>query len=102
MEFVCNVTDLTPGSMRTFTVKGKQVALANVDGDFFAVGDACTHHQCSLGSEGTLDGNVIICGCHGGQFDVTTGKVLAAPPQSDVPSYTVNVDQGKVYLDLSL
>lgn len=97
---VCKVTALPPGSMRTFVVEGKSIALANVDGDFFAVDDACTHEHCSLGSEGALDGNVIICGCHGGQFDVTTGQVLAPPAPSDVKSYETKTENGDVYINI--
>ena len=99
-QFVCSVTDLAPGSMRTFRVKGKQVALANVDGEYFAVDDSCTHNGCSLGTEGVLDGNVIICGCHGGQFDVTNGKVMAPPPEKNTRSYTVKIADGNVYLEI--
>jgi nitrite reductase/ring-hydroxylating ferredoxin subunit len=95
---VCNVSDLPPGSMRTFGVAGKKIALANVDGEFFAVDDNCSHEQCSLGTDGALDGNVIVCGCHGGMFDVTTGAVMAPPPPSPVRSYPVSITDGKVFI----
>lgn len=98
--FVCNVTDLSVGSMRTYTLMGRRVAVANVDSEFFAIDDMCSHEQCSLGSDGALDGNVVICGCHGGQFDVTTGQVLAPPAPTDVASYTVQVKDGGVYIKL--
>lgn len=95
-EFVCNVTDLPNGSMRTFSVKGRRIALANVDGEFFAVDDACTHEECSLGTDGVLDGNVILCGCHGGQFDVTNGQVLAGPPPVNVRTYPLIIENDKI------
>ena len=97
-SFVCKVTDLPLGSMRTYVVNGKRIALANVDGSYFAVDDACTHQQCSLGSDGALDGNVIICGCHGAQYDVTTGHVMAPPAPRDVQSYETKTDNGSVYI----
>ena len=96
--FVCKVTELPPGSMRTYMVQGKPIALAHVDTEFFAVDDMCTHEQCSLGSDGALDGNVIICGCHGGQFDVTTGQVMAPPAPTDVASYKTTVKDDSVYI----
>jgi nitrite reductase/ring-hydroxylating ferredoxin subunit len=98
MDYVCSVNDLASGSMKTFVVSGKRITLAHVDGEFFAVDDACTHKQCSLGTEGALDGSVIICGCHGAQFDVTSGKVLAPPAVSNVQSYEVKVEHGGVYV----
>lgn len=98
--FAINVSDLTPGSMKTVIVSGNKIAMANVDGEFFAIDDTCTHEQCSLGTEGLLDGNVVICGCHGANFDVTTGKVLALPAPSDVRSYETKVEDGKVYIHM--
>ncbi len=85
-------SDVTPGHIKAVIVNGKQIALANVDGEFFAIGDLCTHAQCSLGGEGVLDGNVVTCGCHGSQFDVTTGKVTVPPAVEDEPSYKVKVE----------
>ena len=82
-------SDIPPGSMKTIMVSGKRIALANVDGVYFAVDDTCTHAQCSLGGEGFLDGNVVTCGCHGAQFDVETGGVLALPATASLSSYPV-------------
>ena len=94
------VSDIAPGTMKTVMVLGKPVALANVDGEFFAIGDTCTHEHCSLGTDGVLDGNVVMCGCHGGQFDVTNGKVMALPPVTDADSYTVKVENGQIFVRL--
>ena len=94
------VADVASGTMKTVMVSGIPVALANVDGEFFAVSDKCTHEHCSLGTEGVLDGNVVMCGCHGAQFDVTTGKVLALPATTDVKSYEVKVEGGNVLIKI--
>lgn len=85
------VHDVPPGSMKTVRVGGKAVAIANVDGEVFAIDDICSHAQCSLGSEGFIDGNVVTCGCHGAQFDVTNGKVMSMPALTDVVSYPAKV-----------
>lgn len=89
---VAKTSELPSGSMKTVTVSGIRVAIANVDGQYFAVADACSHAQCSLGSEGFLDGTTLTCGCHGAQFDATTGKVLALPAATDLTSYQVKVE----------
>ena len=86
------VSEIPPGMKKTVFVGGAKIALANVDGQFFAIDDTCTHEQCSLGSEGFLDGNVMICGCHGGQFDVTNGKVLSLPAPVDIKSYETKIE----------
>lgn len=95
---VATRSDVPAGSMKTISLNGKPVALANIDGAFFAVSDTCSHKQCSLGSEGMLDGKIIICGCHGAQFDVTNGKVLSLPAPTDIASYEVKVDGDDIYI----
>lgn len=97
---VANTSDIAKGTMKTITVGGKSIALANIDGTFFAVDDTCSHEYCSLGTEGFLDANIITCGCHGAQFDVTTGKVLALPAPTDVASYEVKVEGNDVLVKI--
>ena len=60
----------------TFTVP-KQVAVFNVGGTIYAMGDGCLHHGPSLGS-GKLEGKVVTCRAHGWRCDVTTGSTLHA------------------------
>lgn len=98
--FVCDLSDVSDGSMKTFTVHGKRIAIAHIDDEAFAVSDTCTHEGCSLGTEGVLDGTTILCGCHGAQFDATNGQVLAPPAPSPVQSYEVRLSDGKVYIRL--
>lgn len=92
--------ELTSGTKKTVVVAGKRIALANIEGAFFAIDDTCTHEACSLGTEGFLDGTVIICGCHGAQFDVTNGKVLSLPAPTDVASYETKVENGDVFVNI--
>lgn len=95
---VAKRSDIPQGSMKTVSVNGKSIALAHVDGEFFAVADTCSHKQCSLGSEGMLDGKTIICGCHGAQFDVSNGKVMSLPAPTDIASYEVKIDGDDIYI----
>lgn len=97
---VLSLTDLPSGSMKTVMVRGKKIALANIGGEFFAVDDTCSHAQCSLGSEGFLDGNVVTCGCHGAQFDVTNGKVMSFPASTDVRSYPVKIEREDILVEI--
>lgn len=92
--------DIRAGEIEAFDVDGVRVAVANVDGRFFAIDDTCTHEQCSLAAEGTLEGTVVTCGCHGAQFDVTTGAVLAPPAPEPVKAYPLHVDQGNLVVEV--
>ncbi len=90
MGFVGKVSDVAPGRLLAVEVAGEQVAVANVDGLLYAIGDTCTHRGCSL-SEGELSGAVVTCRCHGGQFDVRTGEVVGGPPEEPEKSFPVQV-----------
>ncbi len=96
---VCAVPDLQPGELTAVDVEGTRVAIANVDGRLYAFDDTCTHEQCSL-SEGVLEGTVVACACHGAEFDVTTGAVVAPPAIVPVKTYPVRVEGGRLVVDL--
>ena len=97
---VARTADIKPGELAAFEVDGVRIAVVNADGRFFAIDDTCTHEQCSLSEEGTLDGTVVTCGCHGAQFDVTTGAVLAPPAPEPVKAYPLRVEQDKLVIEV--
>lgn len=92
--------DVRPGELRSVEVHGTRVGIANVDGQLYAFHDECTHEQCPLVEEGVLDGHVLTCGCHGAQFDVRTGKVLAPPAPDPIAVYPVKVADGQITIEV--
>jgi 3-phenylpropionate/trans-cinnamate dioxygenase ferredoxin component len=84
------VGQLAPGEMSLVEVDGQPITVANVRGTLFAFDDLCTHRQCSL-SEGQLDGDAIVCGCHDSRFDVMTGRPLSGPAKRPLATYPVEV-----------
>jgi nitrite reductase/ring-hydroxylating ferredoxin subunit len=88
---VAKAGDIPSGELAAFNVEGTQIAIANVDGTFYAFDDTCTHKRCSL-TQGELDGTTVFCPCHGSVFDVTTGAVLVPPAVEPVGSYRVRVE----------
>lgn len=89
------LSEFAAGSMRKVQVNGEDVLVVNVDGKICAIGNTCTHRGCSL-SEGELEGTLVVCPCHGGTFDLTTGKVVKPPPKEDEPSFEVRVQGSDV------
>ena len=87
--------DFPAGSMKKVQVHDEEVLVANISGKIYAIGDECTHLGCSL-SEGTIEGTTVICPCHEGHFDLTTGKVIAPPPKKDASSYEVQLQGSDV------
>jgi 3-phenylpropionate/trans-cinnamate dioxygenase ferredoxin component len=71
------------------------VVIFNLGGEYYAIGDVCTHDQGPLG-EGEVEDYEIICPRHGARFDIRTGEVLALPAVQDVPTYPVRVNEGMV------
>ena len=92
-EFVTAIkaSEIQAGGITAIDVRGTRVAVANVGGTYYAFDDACTHEQCSLAEEGELAGTTLTCNCHGSEFDVRTGKVLAPPATLPVKVYPVRV-----------
>jgi sulfite reductase beta subunit-like hemoprotein/nitrite reductase/ring-hydroxylating ferredoxin subunit len=94
---VAAVADVAPGAVVTVEAHGSRVALANVDGTFFATDDRCPHAGASLGG-GSVDGWCLTCPLHGAGFDVRNGAVLDGPAPSGVRTWPVRVEDGSVLI----
>ena len=71
-------------------IHNKWVALYNINGEYLAIEDVCTHDGNPL-ADGKVEGGVVICPRHGAKFDIKTGKALSPPAYIDVPTYQVRV-----------
>jgi nitrite reductase/ring-hydroxylating ferredoxin subunit len=97
---VATVEEVVPGEVRQYQVEDRPVALCNVDGEFHAFEDICTHQFAYL-SEGEFTGREVKCPLHGAKFDVTTGKALSLPAVKAVPTHEVKVEDGHIYVALN-
>jgi nitrite reductase/ring-hydroxylating ferredoxin subunit len=89
---ILKTSQVPVGSVTAADVRGTRIAVANVGGTYYAFDDTCTHEQCSLTEEGELAGTTITCTCHGSEFDVRTGKVLAPPALLPVKVYRTRIE----------
>jgi nitrite reductase/ring-hydroxylating ferredoxin subunit len=96
---IAETKDLTPGQAAAFDVEGQKIALFNVEGTFYAIGDTCTHRGGPL-SEGAVNGTTVTCPWHGAEFDLKTGAVMRPPAGQGVPSYRVVIEAGEVKIEL--
>jgi nitrite reductase/ring-hydroxylating ferredoxin subunit len=96
---IAAVNDLEPGSVAAYAVAGRKIAVAFVDGGYYAFDDTCSHAEASL-AEGRLDGFEIECPHHGARFDVRDGRFLTLPAVAPVRSYPVTVEQGGVFVEI--
>jgi len=89
---IVKTTQIPAGSIVAADARGSRIAVANVNGTYYAFDDTCTHEQCSLAEQGELAGTTVTCTCHGSEFDVRTGKVLAPPALLPVKVYRTRID----------
>jgi 3-phenylpropionate/trans-cinnamate dioxygenase ferredoxin subunit len=95
---VAALDDLAPGTPVLADVDGTPVCLVAVDGEVLAVHDVCTHALESL-SGGWVEGETIECPRHGAAFSLRTGEVLTPPATKPLPTFAVEVRDGRVLVD---
>ena len=79
-------------------VEGLQVLIFNIDGQLYAVDNACPHAGSSLHS-GKLSGRVLQCPTHAMRFDVTTG-CFAGGERQELRTYAVTWADGGAALTI--
>lgn len=90
--------EIAPGEVMRVEIGEVPVAIWNLDGEFYATADTCTHEEASL-SEGDLWGDVIECPLHGAQFDVRSGAVRSLPAVFPIATYPIKVEDGRLYVE---
>ena len=65
----------------------------------YAIHDRCSHRGCSL-SDGELEGEEIVCACHGSRFSVRDGSLRHGPATSPQPAFQVRNRDGRVEVRL--
>jgi nitrite reductase/ring-hydroxylating ferredoxin subunit len=96
---LCQAADVGVGTALRVERGDLALAVFNVDGEFYVTDDACTHGPGSL-SEGYIDGDVVECNFHNGQFNIRTGEVVSPPCMVPVKVYPVVVADGKVFIEV--
>ena len=87
--------DIEEGKLTHVQAGGKEVLVANVKGNYYAMGNICTHAGAEL-HEGVLEGKELTCPWHGAKFDIRTGEVLGPPAYDAVVRYDVRVTGGDI------
>lgn len=98
---VARVDELGNGARKFLDVDGEPIVVFNIAGQYFAIGDVCSHDDGPVG-EGELKGTEIECPRHGARFDVRTGRALTLPAVADIPAYPVRVVGEEVQIGLPI
>ena len=87
--------DIQPSNMKAFELAGEKICIVNVEGNYYALGNVCTHVGGPL-DEGTLEGYEVECPWHGSKFDVRTGEPTKPPARQAVPKYEVKIEENDI------
>ncbi|MFT6914717.1 MAG: 3-phenylpropionate/trans-cinnamate dioxygenase ferredoxin subunit [Motiliproteus sp.] len=90
---VAGVDELAPGERRVVDVDDTQILVFNLDGQYYAIEDLCTHDDGKL-TGGSVEGDQIICPRHGARFCIRTGAALSAPAYEPTRTFPVRVENG--------
>lgn len=96
---LASISDVKPNIMMGLEINDKKILLVNVNGSYYAIGNVCTHRGCQL-SKGKLQGETVICPCHGSTFDLKTGNFVKGPTKKPEPTYELKVENNDILINL--
>lgn len=96
----CKVGDIEPGGEGFKLDVDPPIAVFNVDGEFYAIDDTCSHGQSSL-SEGYVEDCAVECNWHFAKFDLRTGRALCLPATVDLRTYPVRVEGDEILIEVT-
>jgi toluene monooxygenase system ferredoxin subunit len=96
---IAKIWEIPRNEMKLLNVKGYEILLINVEGEFYAYENKCPHagHPLFFGG---LDGKILTCGFHYAKFDVTTGKSLGPITKNPLKTYKVRIKNSSVLVKL--
>lgn len=97
---VAKLQDFPAGTRQLIDVDGQSIIIFNLDGQFYALEDRCSHDDSPL-HEGEIEGDEIICPWHGARFCLKTGAVTEPPAYEDIQSFPVRVENNMVQVKIN-
>ena len=93
--------ELPPNSVKIVNAGSITVGVYNLNGEFYALEDRCSHDDGPLcEGEWEPDTCIAICPRHGARFDITTGRPLTLPAYEPVDTFPVIVADGWVKVEV--
>ena len=99
---VASREDLPVGERLFIEIDMEPIVIFNIAGEYFAIGDVCSHDGGPVGDGEFVGDYEIACPRHGAHFDVCTGKALTLPAVEDIPAYTVRLRDGEIEIGIPL
>lgn len=106
MEKITTIENVSVGESKSFKIGDKEILIANIDGQFYAIDNRCSHMGGDL-SKGTLEGDIVICPRHGSRFNVRTGEAVKGPKiliinlkTRNLNSYPLIIQENDILIDI--
>ena len=88
---VAKTSEIIDGEVVPFYVDGIGIAICNINNNFYAFRDECSHQTFPL-SDGDVEGENIVCIYHGAEFNVKTGEAVCLPATEPIDVYELKVE----------
>jgi nitrite reductase/ring-hydroxylating ferredoxin subunit len=107
---IARTDEVEPGSSKLVSVAGREIAVFNVRGEFFALANRCPHESgplCLGKIVGLAEadrpgqyrlsrpGEFIKCPWHGWEFEIRTGQSYCDPRKTRIRKFDVKVEPGE-------
>lgn len=92
---VAESKDIEPSSMKAVDIGAEKICIINIEGNFYAIGNVCTHMGGPL-NEGKLEEFEVECPWHGSKFGFKTGEPTKPPARQAVLSYDVKIQDNNI------
>jgi 3-phenylpropionate/trans-cinnamate dioxygenase ferredoxin subunit len=88
---VATADEVPTNGSKLVEIEGIRIALFNLEGEFYAIEDVCTHDGGPLVEGEIVNGHEVRCPRHGARFDIRTGAALSFPAFEATTAYAVTV-----------
>ncbi len=96
---VATVDEIPLNGSKLVEIEEERVAIFNLDGEFYAIADVCTHDGGPLVEGKVVNGCQVQCPRHGARFDIRTGAALSFPAFEATETYAVRIDGDEVWVE---
>ena len=96
---ISETKEIPTNRMQVFEVRGHEILVVNVQGQFYAFENQCPHMGYPL-YLGSLDGKVLTCGFHYAKFNVKTGKSLGPVTHKPLKIFKVKIQNSSILAEV--
>ncbi|MCJ7626281.1 MAG: non-heme iron oxygenase ferredoxin subunit [Anaerolineaceae bacterium] len=90
---IAEIHEIPPGERLFLEIDDIALIVFNINGEYFALDDMCTHDYGSLG-EAEIEDYRVTCPRHGAKFDIRTGEALSLPAVKRLSTYPIRIVDG--------